>query len=159
MWPNLPMTKLSYGKECGEDYSLKDISAGLPHRCRRTYFILVALSRYFEMRWVTKAAFSDNTEIIRTGNNTETPTKSIHLAVKMSDGQQNGHIKLSQSGRPYINFKIKSTEYLPTVIIQQAILRAISTKNMGMNIDANLTRKARLKKKCEELGKMFKKMW
>lgn len=68
-------------------------------------------------------------------------------------------IRLNESKSVHVDFTNKKVEHIPVYINNQAILYANCAKYLGMTLDAKLRWKAHVKKKREEIGIRYRKMY
>jgi hypothetical protein len=69
------------------------------------------------------------------------------------------HTQLNESKSLHINCTNRRSEHIPVTINHQNVPCANTAKYLGMTLDAKLRWKTHVKKKREELGLRYKKMY
>lgn len=109
---------------------------------------------------VTIATFADDTAILSVAEDIEESTEKLQRAVnEVNTWTNHWLIKLNDTKSVHVNFTNKRIQYIPVYINEKVIPHANTAKYLGMTLDVKLKWKAHVKKKREELGIKFKKMY
>ena len=146
----------------GDAYSeLKEINAGLP---QGSVLGPVLYTLYTcdlpQIDNSTVATFADDTAILAVGNSNEEATEKLQTAIdQIQKWTKKWRIHLNETKSVHTNFTYKRIEYIPVNINKQKVPYANTAKYLGMTLDTKLRWKAHVKKKREELGIRYKKMY
>lgn len=108
----------------------------------------------------TIATFADDTAILAVGNTHEEATEKLQSAVgQISTWTRTWRIKLNEAKSVHVNFTTKKAQNLPVRVNDTQIPIENVAKYLGIHLDARLRWKVHVKKKREELGLRYKKMY
>lgn len=106
------------------------------------------------------ATFADDTAIMSVSENLENSSQNLQTAInQIQQWTKKWRIKLNESKSVHVNFTNKKIGHIPVYINNQEIPHANTAKYLGMTLDAKLRWKAHVKKKREELGLKYRKMY
>jgi len=145
----------------GDAYSkLKEIKAGVPQgSVLGPVLYLLFTSDLSKLENNIVATFADDTAILAVGSSNEGSTGELQTAInKIQKWTKKWHIQLNESKLVHINFTNRCCEHIPVTINNQKVQYANTAKYLGMTLDIKL-RIAHVKKKQEELGLRYKKMY
>ena len=145
-----------------ESYSeIKEIKAGVPQgSVLGPVLYLLYTCDIPKLENDTIATFADDTAILAVGNNTTISTQKLQSAVnQINDWTNRWRIKLNETKSIHVNFTNKKIEHIPVNINNKQIPYSNTAKYLGITLDAKLRWKAHVKKKREELGIKYKKMY
>lgn len=145
-----------------ESYSeLKQIKAGVPQgSVLGPVLYLLYTCDIPKLENNTLATFADDTAILAVGNNNIESTENLQDAVnQIHIWTKKWRIKLNESKSVHINFTNKKIEYIPVNLNNKLIPYSNTAKYLGITLDAKLRWKAHVKKKREELGIKYRKMY
>ena len=140
---------------------LKEIRAGVPQgSVLGPVLYLLYTNDLPSLEHNTVATFADDTAILAVGKSNEESTQSLQSAItEIYNWTKRWRIKLNESKSVHINFTNKQTAHIPVFINEVIIPHANTAKYLGMTLDAKLRWKAHVKKKREELGLKYRKMY
>lgn len=108
----------------------------------------------------TIATYADDTAIMAIGENHDESVAKVQRAVtQIENWTKKWRIKLNESKSVHVDFTNKKINYKEIYISNNAIPHANTAKYLGMTLDTKLRWKAHVKKKREELGLRYKKMY
>lgn len=140
---------------------LKEIKAGVPQgSVLGPVLYLLYTSDLPELENNTVATFADDTAILAVGNSNEESTEKLQAAItQIHNWTKRWRIKLNESKSVHINFTNRRLEHIPVIINNQIVPYANTAKYLGMTLDTKLRWKAHVKKKRDELGLKYRKMY
>lgn len=145
-----------------EAYSeLKEIKAGVPQgSVLGPVLYLLYTCDIPELENSTIATFADDTAIMAIGDSHKEAAEKTQMAInEVYEWTKKWRIKLNQSKSIHVDFTNKKFQYHPIYINHQQIPHGNTAKYLGITLDAKLRWKAHVKKKREELGLRYKKMY
>lgn len=145
-----------------ESYSdLKDIQAGVPQgSVLGPVIYLLYTSDIPELEHRTIATFADDTAVMAVGDTHEEAADKLQRSIDhISNWTKTWRIKLNETKSIHINFTNKKDRYIPIRMNNVNIPYANTAKYLGMTLDVRLRWKVHIKKKREELGIKYKKMY
>lgn len=108
----------------------------------------------------TTATFADDTAILAVGKTNEEATEKLQMATnQVNRWTRKWRIRLNETKSVHVNFTNKNTQHIIVNINNKQILYSNTAKYLGFTLDAKLRWKAYAKKKREELGLKFRKMY
>lgn len=108
----------------------------------------------------TIATFADDTAVLAVGSTHDESTRKLQSSVdQISRWTRIWRIKLNESKSVHVDFTNKSAQNIPIRINDTQIPIANTAKYLGIHLDARLRWKVHVKKKREELGLRYKKMY
>lgn len=149
-------------KQDGEYSTFKNIKAGVPQgSVLGPLLYLLFTSDVPQPKNVKIATFADDTAIIAVGKTIQESTEKLQQATnKICDWTKKWRIKLNDTKTVHVNFtNKKSVEHQPVVLNNNIIPHANSAKYLGMNLDIKLKWNVHIKKKREELGIKYRKLY
>lgn len=106
------------------------------------------------------ATFADDTAVLAVDDNIEDVTNKLQRTMnKLSSWTECWRIKLNETKSTHITFSYKRIVPYPVVVNNQILPHAKEVKYLGMTLDARLRWKAHVKKKREELGIKYRKLY
>jgi hypothetical protein len=87
---------------------------------------------------------------------TEKPQEAVN---QINNWTRRWRIKLNKAKSVHVNFTNKKTQYIPVTINDNKIPHSNTAKYLGMMLDAKLRWKVHVKKKREELGLIYRKIY
>jgi hypothetical protein len=140
---------------------LNEIKAGVPQgSVLGTVLYLLYTSDLPTPENNTIATFTDNTAILAVGYSNEEATEKLQEAVsQINNSTKRWCIKLNEAKSVHVNFTNKKTQYILVTINDNQIPHSNTAKYLGMTLDTKLRWKVHVKKKREELGLKYRKMY
>lgn len=145
-----------------EAYSdLKEIKAGVPQgSVLGPVLYLLYTCDIPELEDDTLATFADDTAVLALGKSNEEATNKLQTAAhRIYDWTKRWKIKLNETKSVHINFTNKRIDHIPVRINNNLIPYSNTAKYLGITLDAKLRWKVHVKKKREELGLKYRKMY
>lgn len=145
-----------------DSYSeLKKINAGVPQgSVLGPLLYLLYTSDIPQPMEITTATFADDTAILAVGrNNVETAERLQKSMIDIEKWTKKWKIQINETKSVHVNFTNKKIQYIPVSINNMQIPYSNSAKYLGMTLDAKLRWKVHVKKKREELGHKYRKMY
>lgn len=145
-----------------EAYSdLKEIKAGVPQgSVLGPVLYLLYTCDIPTLENNTLATFADDTAILAVGRTNEEATEKLQTAAnQINNWTKRWRIKLNENKSVHINFTNKVVQYIPVNINNNIIPYSNTAKYLGITLDAKLRWKAHVKKKREELGIKYRKLY
>ena len=94
------------------------------------------------------------------GNSNEEATAYLQSAVdQINTWTKKWRIKLNESKSTHVSFTNKKITHIPVTINEQQVPYSNTAKYLGMTLDTKLRWKAHVKKKREEMGIKYRKMY
>lgn len=148
-------------KQNGAYSALKEIRAGVPQgSVLGPILYLLYTSDLPTLDNNIVATFADDTAIMSVSESLEISSQNLQIAVnQIQQWTKKWRIKLNESKSVHVNFTNKKFEHIPIYINNQEVPHANTAKYLGMTLDAKLRWKAHVKKKREELGLKYSKMY
>jgi hypothetical protein len=147
----------------GDVYSeLKEIKAGIPQgSVLGPLLYLLYTSDLPKLENNILAMFANDTAILAVGSSNEEPTGKLQTAIKQIQvWTKKWHFQLNESKSVRITFTNRRFEHISVSINIPKVLYANKAKYLVMTtLEAKLRWKAHIKKKREELGLRYKKMY
>ena len=103
----------------------------------------------------TITTFADYTAVLTVGSTHEETAKTLQTSINKITRR----IVLNKNKSAHVNFTNKREQHIPVRIGDEQIPYANTAKYLGMTLDAKLRWKAHIKRKREELGIRYKKMY
>lgn len=140
---------------------LQKINAGVPQgSVLGPLLYLLYTSDIPEPENNTLATYADDTAILAVGNSHEEAAEKLQNTVnKINTWTKNWRIQLNETKSIHINFTNKTNQHIPININGNPIPYSNTAKYLGITLDAKLRWKAHIKKKREELGIKYRKMY
>lgn len=108
----------------------------------------------------TIATFADDTAILAVGKSNEETANKLQTAInQFQSWTKRWRIKLNETKSVHIDFTNKRIEHAPVTINGQIIPYANTAKYLGLTLDTKLRWKVHVRKKREELGIRYRKMY
>jgi hypothetical protein len=145
-----------------ESYSeLKEIRAGVPQgSVLGPVLYLMYTSDLPELQNNTIATFADDTAILTVGSSNREATEKLQAAVDgIQKWTEKWRITINETKSVHVNFTNKKCDHIPININRQVIPYANEAKYLGMTLDTRLRWKAHVKKKRNELGLRYSKIY
>ncbi|XP_039297989.1 polyamine-transporting ATPase 13A2 [Nilaparvata lugens] len=111
---------------------------------------------------VTVATFADDTAVLSVGETVEVSTEKLQVPVnRINVWTKHWLIKLNEAKSVQVNFTNRRVQYIPLMypLNGNIVPYSNTAKYLGMTLDAKLRWKEHVKKKREQLGIKFKKMY
>ncbi len=140
---------------------LKEIKAGVPQgSVLGPVLYLLFTSDIPTTENNTIATFADDTAIMSVGENYDDSIAKVQVAINQIESwTKKWKIKLNESKSVHVDFTNKKIEHKQLYINNQIIPHENTAKYLGITLDAKLRWKAHVKKKREELGLKYQKMY
>lgn len=140
---------------------LKEINAGVPQgSVLGPVLYLLYTSDIPQLENDTIATFADDTAILAVGESHEEAANKLQTSInQINIWTKNWRITLNKNKSIHVNFTNKREQYVPIRIEDERIPYANTAKYLGLTLDAKLRWKAHIKKKRDELGIRYKKMY
>lgn len=141
--------------------NLVEIKAGVPQgSVLGPVLYVLYTSDLPELESSTLATFADDTAVLAVGNTNEEATSALQIAVtEIEDWTETWKIKVNESKSVHVNFTNRKCQPIPITINRKVVPYANEAKYLGMTLDARLRWKAHVKKKRQELGIKYNKMY
>ncbi|XP_039297911.1 uncharacterized protein LOC111054701 [Nilaparvata lugens] len=113
-----------------------------------------------ELEHDTVATFADDTAVLTLGDNSQESMRKLQDAAdEISSWAKLWKIKVNETKSVQVNFTNRKCEQIPLAINGKPVPFANEAKYLGMTLDARLRWKAHVKKKREELGIRYRRIY
>jgi uncharacterized membrane protein YkvA (DUF1232 family) len=146
----------------GEEFSgLKPIKAGVPQgSVLGPALYLIYTNDIPQPEGITVATFADDTAILAVGADVAKATEKLkHAADTITNWTEQLLIKPNEDKSKHVNFTYERCQYLPINMNGKTITHSQTAKYLGMTLDAKLRWKVHVKKKREEVGLKYRKIY